>query len=322
MASSMQSAALRFASNEIIIGLQKEVAKLTQFTTDFSAKAANKGETMMIPIMLANAANNFNRTNNNYGTVNGSMMYTPMTFGINPKHSFGFTEADFSLVNGTQFWSKSGVASSEAISLRIAEEVGKLISSTYIKTSGTDGTEWFDADGEALTVTQPTFSANNVFNIGTGDLTKLTIAKLRVACKNVGIPVSKTILALTSEKFAELLSLLDANMYGGTEAIRMGMIPGLYGYKAVMEFDEIAEGVGALIPDNSIAIASRVKEIQNAHLYQEVGTTTDDKSGLVVQMRRGGDWTTGDAVATAECLFGVKLIQPTKVVRLVAEAAS
>ena len=321
MASSMQSAALRFASNEIIIGLQKEITKVTQFTTDFSAEAAKKGETMMIPIMLANRAENFNRATNNYGTVNGSMMYTPMTFKSNPKHSFGFTENDFNLVNGTQFWSKSGIASSEAISLRIASDVGALIHSDNIKTSGTDDTEWVDADGEPLKVEQPKFSANNVFNLGEGELTKLSVAKLRVACKNAKIPVSRTILALTSEKFAELLSLLDANMYGGTEAIRLGMIPGLYGYKAVMEFDEIAEGVGALIPDTSIAIAARVKEIQNAHLYQEVGTTTDDKSGLVVQMRRGGDWTTGDAVATAECLFGAKLIQPTKVVRLVAEAA-
>lgn len=321
MASSMQSPALRFASNEIILGLHKEITKVTQFTTDFSAEAATKGSTMMIPIMLDNAAENFNRATNNYGTINGSMMYTPMTFDINPKHSFGFTEADFNLANGTQFWSKSSVASANSISRRIAEEVGKLIHPDFIKTSGKDGTEWVDADGEALKVEQPTFSAANEFNIGEGELTKLTVAKLRVACKNAGIPVSDTILALTSEKFAELLSLLDANMYGGTEAIRLGMIPGLYGYKAVMEFDEIASGVGALIPASSIAVASRVKQIQNAHLYQEVGTTTDENSGLVIQMRRGGDWTTGDAVATAECLMGTKLIQPTKVVRLIADAA-
>ena len=75
-------------------------------------------------------------------------------------------------------------------------------------------------------------------------------------------------------------------------------------------------------PTNAIAIASRVLKIQNPKMYEEIGTNTDEKSGLTVQFRRGADWRTGDAYATGECLFGSALLQPTKIVRLVSEATS
>ena len=38
-------------------------------------------------------------------------------------------------------------------------------------------------------------------------------------------------LALSGEYFYSLLAGLDANVYGGTEAIRGGVIPGLFGFR-------------------------------------------------------------------------------------------
>jgi hypothetical protein len=333
MASSLLSPGLRYAANKMILELRREITKVSQFTTNFTADAAQKGSTMLVPVLSDAEAGEYNRTSNNYGTVNGSIRYIPMTFNSHPKHSFGFTENDFNLVNGTGFWENAGIASARAVSRKIASTVAKLINKTNIPTSGYDTTKFYDADGDEIVPTDdqkaaffPTFSSANEVVIGTSQLTKATVAGFRAACDAANIPAGDTVLALTPAKFAELLAILDANMYGGTEAIRAGIIPFLYGYKAIIEMTELGgDGenlAGALIPATSIAIASRVLEIQNPKLYEEVGTTTDDKSELTIQFRRGGDWTTGDSVATAECLLGAKLIQPTRIVRLVTEATS
>ena len=55
---------------------------------------------------------------------------------------------------------------------------------------------------------------------------------------------------------------------------------------------------------------------------RDVGTISDDKSGLVIQFRRGGDWKTDKSTLTAEALFGSKLLQPTKIVRIVSAATT
>lgn len=326
MASSLVSPGLRVAANQTILSLRKDIAKVSMFTTNFTADAAQKGSSLLIPVFSDGEAQDFHRSSNNYGTPNGNVRYMPMSFSHRPKHSFAFTENDFNLTNGTNFWQSAGVKSGEAVGRAIAKAVGGLITKDNIPTEGDDGTVFTDADGETVPASSvASFSNANEKVLDT--ITKKSIAGLRTACRNADIPVRDTILALNSVAFAELLSLLDANMYGGTEAIRDGIIPNLYGYKAVMELDELsAEAgeklVGALIPATSIAVASRTLDIQNPKLYEEVGTVTDDNSGLVLQMRRGGDWTTGDSVATVECLFGAALVQPTKIVRLVSAATA
>ncbi len=327
MSSSLQTPGMRFAANQILMGLRKDLAKVSMFSTNFTADAAQKGSSLLIPVAHEGAADEFDPSSNNYSHPNGTMRYTPMKFNHRPKHSFGFTEADFNLVNGTNFWQVSGQASANAIAGAIEKAVCGLITRTNIPVSGDDKTEFTDENGEEFeTGTGCSFSSANE-KVLSGDLSKKSVAALRSACYDAGIPTRETILALTPVKFAELLSLLDANMYGGTEAIRDGMIPNLYGYKAVMELGSLSAStdeklIGALIPASSIAIASRTLEVLNPKLYDEIGTMTDDKSGLVLQMRRGGDWATGQSVATVECLFGAKLVQPTKIVRLVSAATT
>lgn len=324
--SSLTSPALRYAANDIIMSLRKEITPVTQFTTNFTAEAVTKGTTLLIPIIYDTEAGEFNRETNNYLTPNGSLMYTPMKFDTHIKHSFGFTANDFNLVNGTAFWSKSAESSTRALSRKIANTVFGLITAKNIPLTGNDYTEITDKDGNVIggEGTPLHFGEWNEKVVGTGVFTKGIAAQLRAACDAADIAAGDTILALNPTKFAELLDTLDAQLYGGPEAIRSGIVPNLYGYKAVVEVNEMpgdvgGKQIGALIPATSMAVASRILPVLNPKLYDEVGVTTDEKSGLAVQLRRAGDVSTDDSVATAEVLFSAKLVQPTKIVRLVTE---
>lgn len=324
--SSLVSPALRFAANEIIMSLRKEITPVTQFTTNFTAEAVTKGTTLLVPIVYDTEAGEFNRESNNYLTPNGSLMYAPMTFDTHVKHSFGFTANDFNLVNGTAFWSKTAEASTRAVSRKIANTVFGLITPSNIPTSGTYKWDITDKDGNVIGSegVPLEFGAWNEKVVGTGTFTKGIAAQLRAACDAADIAAGDTILALNPVKFAELLDTLDAQLYGGPEAIRSGIIPNLYGYKAVVEVNEMPNAgnqIGALIPATSIAVAARILPVLNPKLYDEVGVTTDEKSGLAVQLRRAGNVATDDSIGTVECLLSARLIQPTKIVRIVTASA-
>lgn len=324
MSSSIIDPGLRFAANQMLTLLRKDITKITQFTTDFTADAVTKGTTMLIPIVADESAGEFAVGTNDYGTIDGSFRFTPMTFNHHPKHSFGFTPSDQTNIGleTINAMTKAGELSARAVGRAIAESVVGLIDSTTVPVTGTDKTEWYDADGNEIkkgNAKDFKFTAANRYCFAKGELTKMQVAKFRQAANAADIPVSQTILALCPEKFAELLSLLTAEMYGGTEAIRGGFIPGLYGWKGVMEVNELSDDdgmIGALIPETAVAVASRLPGVLNPHLYQNLGTATDDASGMVFQFRQGGDWKTDHTVASVDCIFGAKLVQPTKIVRL------
>lgn len=328
MATSLQSPALVFASNAAIIAARANLAKVKEFSTNFSNEATQPGTTLKVPVFLAGPAQDFDKKDSNYETANGSVVYVPMTFDIHKHSTFSFDDKDFLLVNGTQFWQNSGKASGEAIAEGLVEAICGEINATNVPTSGLDPNYTEDDDNPGYTkggCPIPTFSANNEQVLTyTKQTLKGKIAKLRAVCKKVGIKPGRSVLAVNSDLFADILDLLDANIYGGANAIQDGIVPKLFGFKSVMECDEFGTGadLGAVIPEDALAIAGRAIPVGSPKCYEEVGTTTDEGTGIVLTTRRHGNPATGENFATIEALFGKKLIQPTKVIRIKSEDES
>ena len=121
---------------------------------------------------------------------------------------------------------------------------------------------------------------------------------------------------LTPEMFAKLLGALDANVYGGDEAIRGGRIPGLYGFKAVVCTPGLASTwKGCLADINSIGCAARYLAPM-AGAYVNTWQTSDPESGMPIGFREGCDLATGYRYIAGEVLFGAKIIRPTGLVSL------
>lgn len=114
-----------------------------------------------------------------------------------------------------------------------------------------------------------------------------------------------------------MLGQLDANVYGGSEAIRLGIIPGLYGFKGFVCTSNLPEGTnGAIICDSAIGVASRYLYPGTKGAYPEAWPVTDE-DGFTIGYRRFMDLCTGTNKFAADCLFGAKILQPSKIVRLV-----
>ena len=316
---SLVSPELVFAANTSILKAQRAIAKLTKFATDFSAEAAQPGSTMMIQFFDDGEAGEYDASTNNYLHADGSTSFIPVTFTNHPKKSFAFTPEDFLAVNGAKFWENSGVASGRAVEIAILKTVSQYINATKIPTAGTDS----KTENGRTTGTLLDFGSWNeqVFS-GTWDKNAVAI-QCREYCDAAEINPGECVLMLNAAAYGRTLASLDANLYGGPEAIRNGMVEGLYGFDAVMENDLLLKSenlIGAIVPRNAIGVAGRILPVVNPKLYEEVGTVTDEHSGLTLQFRRTGDQATDRAVMTCEALFGASLLQPTKIVRIVSQA--
>ena len=304
MATSLTSPSLVFAADTAILAARKALAKAKYFTTDFSADAVQPGSTMKIPVFAA-TAETFDADNANYEHSTGSVTWASVTFGNHVKGTYEFTDRDFTLAPMGSFWKNAGDDAGRAIAASIMGTVGGLINKTNIPKTGT-GT-----------------AANEVvFSV-----TKANLAGLRDKCAAAGIDPGQCALLLNPAQFAAALALLDANVYGGSEAIRNGVVEGLYGFAAVVECTTLTTTateylLGAIIPKDGLAIAGRVVPVGSPSAYQEIGTTTDEDSGLVLGLRRHGNPATGSNFLNVEALFGAAIVQPGKCIRLVSQATA
>lgn len=321
--SSLTSGELVYAATQSILKAQKAIGQITKFATDFSADAVQAGSTMLIQFFDDGEATEFDIKTNNYGHADGTTSFVPVRFGHHLKKSFTFTPKDFIENNGTKFWENSGNAAGRAVSRGLFKAVSQIINKNNIKTSGDDIHESEEGD---ITGTLLPFGTWNEAVFGTGKFSKESVStKCREYCDAAEIDPAECVLMLNGKAYGEVLSTLDANLYGGPEAIRSGMIEGLYGFDTVMLNDQLVKEenlLGAIIPRNALGVAGRVVPVLNPHLTVEVGTVTDENSKLTIQFRRIGDANTDSSTLTAEALVGAKLLQPTKVVRIVSATPS
>ena len=305
MATSLTSPGLVFAANKALIAAHRAIAKVKMFCTDFSADAAQPGDTMAVEFFDTDPATAYDADSNNYGTVNGAVKDVKITFDHRVKKTYAYRPEDL-LKAYANIWTRKGDAAGVSVGLAIEAAVAGKINKTSVPKSG-DG---FSSANEKV------FSS----------VTKANLAKLRAQCALVGADPERTILALTPTAFADVLALFDANVYGGAESVRDGVLPYLYGFKGVMELNlSTASGenlVGALVPEEALGIAGRTIPADDVGSGAECGFTTDEESGLTLGTYAFVDHNTREHKFTMEALFGAKLIQPGKCVRLVSEATA
>ena len=131
-----------------------------------------------------------------------------------------------------------------------------------------------------------------------------------------GVDADECVLVLNPTKFSKLLGEMDALVYGDREAVRMGAIPELYGFKAVLRSSYLPEGdLGAIIPYNTLGIVSRWNKPQLAG-YALTDKATDKESGLTIGFRAFEDLNEGCVKYGGDMLFGARILQDG-IIRLV-----
>ena len=283
--------ALKAASESAVMAAHKNIAKLSLFAKNFSELNGQPGKSIAVPVYNLTDAAAFNASNNNYATGTneiGGELVTLDQHLVKPVSITDVEEAE----TGIRWAVDTAGALADTLTRGVNAYVFGLINSTNVTT----------------TAETPT--------------TKAGYAGLYAVAEQNDIPVDRCVVALAPTQFANVLSMLDSNVYGGSEAIRLGVIEGLYGFKGFVCTSNLPEGTdGAIICDSAIGVASRYLAPGTEGAYPEVFTATDE-DGFTIGFRRFMDLATGSNKFAADVLFGAKIIQPSKIVRLVTTPAS
>jgi len=278
---------LKVATEKSIQAAHKNLAPISLFSTSFSELEGKFGEAVAVPYYNLSASSEFDASTNNYVTN----AETP----------------DGCLVNLDKHYVKS---------VKITD---RQLAET--------GVNWIGQSTEAITDTLTRAMNKAVFGQLsacelTADVTlttKAAVANLYAVAEANDIPVDRAVVVLTPSNYATVLGLVgDASIYGGTEAIRGGVIPGMFGFKAVLCTSNLPASLsadGAIIADSAIGVAGRYLESGTPDMYQDM-FRVDTEDGLPIGFRRFARVEDGSNYLAGEILFGTKVIQADKIVIL------
>lgn len=276
---------LKVAAETAIMGLQPHMASLKYFAHNFKELEDRKGSAIAVPVYSLTDAAEFDTDTNNWGSGANEIQGEVLNL---EKHLIKSIALDDVAANTTEvnFLRDGTKAIVDVIAHGANKYVYGMINETNCPTSA------------AFTGSDKTAFAN----------------LFKIASDN-GINPYEAVVVLTPEYYSKVLSFLDAVVYSNDQAVKYGVVEGLYGFRAVIASSYLPAGVkGAIIPYQCVGIASRInKPAVDGYVNTWTATTED---GFALGFRVYEDLAKGVARLGADVLMGAKLFQADKIVRL------
>lgn len=269
---------IRVASETAVMGLQRMLGPLKELTVDFSPSGDRHFAGVQVPVYDLDAAAEFNESTNNWCGGTNEVGGVVVTLDKHFIKSLALSDIE---KGGTDinFLRDGSKAIAETLAVATNKYVWGLINSTNVPTE------------EEFTGTD-----------------KAAFAELFKIADDNGVNPYDCVLALNPEYFAKLLSLMDSNIYGGSDAVQKGVVPGLYGFKSVVCTPYLPEGtIGAIIPNGTLGVVSRINKPAVDGYVNTWNAETPD--GFAVGFRVFEHLCYGKAFLGADVLVGAKVMQ-------------
>ena len=292
MATTHTNVGLQIYSNKVIAEIRRKLAAVFAFSLDLSDEAKQVGDKVRVPLITADAADEFNSVSNNYKATKSDLTDREVAIDKRKLAKFGIDDLQAAIHN-PNWWERKAEANANACALAALTDILSLVTGDNFG----DDTE----DKVALALAGVSLKG---------------IASVRAAAVKKGLNPAMSALVLNSDYYSALLGVLDSAAYGGAEAIRTGVIPNLLGFAKIIEAPTMTLAGFVCHPD-AIAVANRYLAPVEPRSYQEVGTAKDEDSGLPVGVRTYGDPDTGLLPVSCELAFGREIGNADALLRIV-----
>jgi hypothetical protein len=267
-----------------IAQLNKILAPIRAFSTSFTAEPGRKGDTVLVPNWKTRTAVDFA---GDYETADSTDAGVPVAIN---KHLFSnahVSDREFS-ESSADFFGGIGAQLAKAVAVGA---FGHLVS--FITAANFGDT-----------------AADKVIAAAATDFTKASVLSARAMLAAKGARADESAGVLDSAYYSNLLNdaVFLAMNFGGTEAVRSGSIPGLYGFDGVHETTGIPAAQTTLKGwfghRSSLAAAWRTLLPISDRLYEVAQVVTDDETGIGLTYRRWYSTKSGKMWFAFEALFG------------------
>jgi hypothetical protein len=281
------------ASEYAVFAAHKNLAKLSLFSHTFTELEGRPGESVAVPVYDLSAGGDFVAGTNDYGTGVNEVGGLLVELDKHYVKSVSITDKELAYT-GINWVKDTSAALAERITRDINAYTFGLINATNVTASAAISTYL------GATPTLADFSG------------------LYALAENSDIPVDRCVVVLNPTYFSKVLPLVTYNMVGKEDYIETGVIRGLIGFKGVVCSSNLPEGtVGAILLDEAMGLASKYLAPMTPGAYPEAWSATSDE-GFTIGFRRFMDLNTGSDKFAVDALFGAKLLQANKCVRLTA----
>ncbi len=283
-------------ARKVLKCLPAQLNFLGAFSTDISGEVIGPAKSVEVPLVEMDAAGTFDRSSNNFARPSGTPKSATVTFGDPIIAGFAVTAAQARNIQ-RRWWEGKADLNATAVAASAQTAVTNLVTKSNFEKA--------------------------VTNVGNAaSFAKSGVAKIAAAIENATnkLRVKFSTLALSGEYFYNLLSGLDASVYGGTEAIRNGVIPGLFGFGKVM----LVHGLdipGFVCEPSSIAFGARAFRPVDDTPYRAVREIKEPESGLTLTLVEYPDGPSGDLSESLTTQIGASVGDPGALVRLVSGAS-
>ena len=276
---------MKVAAEKSIEAMHAAMAPLSLFAHDYTELDGRKGEAIAVPVINLSASGEFDPDTNNYCAGGNLPDGQLVTLNHHFVQSASITDRQLAATN-FNWLGDLAAAQARQLGRDVNKAVMQMFNDTNIKLSAT------------LDVTS-----------------KEAIASLVKTAADNDINPTDAIVILGSADFYKVLSKLDSNIYGGTEAIRDGYISGLYGFYGFVQSTFLPAGVkGVIVSRDAVGLCSRYLEPM-ADTYSDTWRATDGDMAII-GVRAFGQKCSGMRYIASECLFGCKILLPNKCVLL------
>jgi hypothetical protein len=284
--------ALEVYSKKMIEGLTNALPALRSFSLDLSDELVEPGETIKVPLVTADAAAAWNITSNNYGRTAASLYDKPVVMDQRLITGFAITQAQMMNFRPS-WWEGKAALNARSIADAVLTDLFGIVTAA----------NYGDTAAKKLPVALATFG-------------RKSLASLRALVVKGKLQPAKSVLVLNPDFFAALLSDLDAQVYGGREAIQGGVIPSLLGFRAIIEAPQYNDPGFVCHPD-AIAFGSRRIPVADTTPYKEFGSITEPDTGLTLNRVIFTEGAAGRTSFSVECGYGRAVGNADSLLRLV-----
>jgi hypothetical protein len=285
--------ALQVYSKRILEGLKVKLAMLKAFSTDLSDEVVNaKGQVIRVSLVTGDAAADWNASSNNYGRTAATLTDVSVSLTNRPIVGFAITAAQNAEFHPA-WWEGKAELNANALGAAVTNALLALVTAE----------NFGDTAADKLQVALATFGRKQ-------------IAAMRAKIVKAGINPAQASLNLNPDYFSALLADLDSQVYGGKEAIVGGVIPGLLGFKSIIEHPTYSAPGFVALP-SALAVAARVVKPLDTTGYGEFSIITEPDTGMPISRVMMTNLATGDTSMSNDVTFGVSVGQTTALKRLV-----
>ena len=270
------------------------LAPLRSFSQSFNDQAAEKGKTISVTTLANTSSTDDFAAGTGYESMNTTYGATQLSLTNHKYVSWH--------INDTE------AAQSSAVELeRFGYQKGGDLAKNVFEDILSD-------------VTAANFTRSRV--IAEADFDVDEIANLRQDMVSIGAMPNLCNIVVGPGSFASLLkdSKIVADAYGGTEAIRRGEVPSMFGFDGIYESQAIPDNsenlVGFVCHPSAMALAMRYLEPTNSQEYITTRRLSDPRTGMVLGYREFYQPTLGKQTAVLEAVYGSAVAIAEDLVRI------